>query len=99
MSDLTVTQLYQENVKEKERGIVNGVQNAMNGLIDTLKFALVIVIPYPQTFGLLIIASYTFICSAAALFVGHVRRTWKKGDSKQTNNQNQEHTDNAEVAV
>ena len=33
MADLTVTQLLQENVQEKERGMVNGVQSSLNMLL------------------------------------------------------------------
>uniref|UniRef100_A0A8C7W5B6 Solute carrier family 40 member n=1 Tax=Oncorhynchus mykiss TaxID=8022 RepID=A0A8C7W5B6_ONCMY len=36
--DLTVTQLIQENVIESERGVINGVQNSMNYLLDLLHF-------------------------------------------------------------
>ncbi len=36
MSDLTVSQLLQENVIETERGVVNGVQNSMNMLLYML---------------------------------------------------------------
>ena len=63
-----VTQLLQESVREKERGIVNGVQNSLNMLMDVLKFTFVIVLPYIETFGYLIILSYFFICFAAVFF-------------------------------
>ena len=38
----------------------------MNSLMDTIKFALVISLPEEETFGYLIIASFTSDCSAAA---------------------------------
>lgn len=71
MVDLVVTQLLQENVLEKERGIVNGVQNSLNMLMDMLKFILVIFIPDIETFGYLIIISFIFICMAGCLFAYH----------------------------
>eukprot|EP00079_Xenopus_tropicalis_P038992 XP_017952763.1 PREDICTED: solute carrier family 40 member 1-like [Xenopus tropicalis] len=40
--DLTVTQLIQENAKESERGIINGVQDSMNCLLDMLHFVMAI---------------------------------------------------------
>ena len=71
MADLTITQLQQENVAEKERGIVNGVQNSLNMFMDMLKFALVIVIPYVETYGYLVMLSFMFICTGGVLFAYH----------------------------
>ncbi|XP_059356425.1 solute carrier family 40 member 1-like [Carassius carassius] len=59
--DLTVTQLIQENVIESERGIVNGVQNSMNYLLDLFHFIMVILAPNPEAFGLLVIISVSFV--------------------------------------
>ncbi|XP_069011013.1 solute carrier family 40 member 1 [Embiotoca jacksoni] len=64
--DLTVTQLIQENVIESERGVINGVQNSMNYLLDLLHFIMVILAPNPEAFGLLVIVSVSFVA------VGHV---------------------------
>uniref|UniRef100_A0A8C9V6E9 Solute carrier family 40 member n=1 Tax=Scleropages formosus TaxID=113540 RepID=A0A8C9V6E9_SCLFO len=64
--DLTVTQLIQENVIESERGVINGVQNSMNYLLDLLHFIMVIVAPNPEAFGLLVIISVSFVT------VGHL---------------------------
>jgi hypothetical protein len=44
-------------VKEKERGLVSGVQNSLNQLMDMLKALMVILAPYPEEFGLLIVIS------------------------------------------
>lgn len=74
MADLTVTQVVQESVIETERGIVNGVQNSLNMLMDMLKFTLVIFIPNIRHFGYLILASYAFICMAGCLFAYHARK-------------------------
>ncbi|CAJ0955299.1 unnamed protein product [Ranitomeya imitator] len=64
--DLTVTQLLQENVIESERGIINGVQNSMNYLLDLLHFIMVILGPNPEAFGLLVLISVSFVA------MGHV---------------------------
>ncbi|KAM4698581.1 ferroportin [Rhinophrynus dorsalis] len=64
--DLTVTQLIQENVIESERGIINGVQNSMNYLLDLLHFIMVILGPNPEAFGLLVLISVSFVA------MGHI---------------------------
>ncbi|XP_044221834.1 solute carrier family 40 member 1 [Thunnus albacares] len=64
--DLTVTQLIQENVIESERGVINGVQNSMNYLLDLLHFIMVILAPNPEAFGLLVIISVSFVA------MGHI---------------------------
>ena len=70
--DLTITQLIQENVQEEHRGVIGGVQNALNSAMDTIKFILVIVLPQAETFGWLIIASYGFICMGAIFYISYV---------------------------
>lgn len=60
--DLSVTQLFQEEVQESERGVVGGVQSSMNNLMDLIHFILVIVLPAPSQFGLLILTSVVFVC-------------------------------------
>ncbi|KAK7109676.1 ferroportin-like [Littorina saxatilis] len=62
IADLTITQLFLEDVAEGERGIVNGVQSSLNKLMDVLKFVLVVAVPHVQTFGYLVIVSFIFIC-------------------------------------
>uniref|UniRef100_A0A3P8RWT3 Solute carrier family 40 member n=1 Tax=Amphiprion percula TaxID=161767 RepID=A0A3P8RWT3_AMPPE len=64
--DLTVTQLIQENVIESERGVINGVQNSMNYLLDLLHFIMVILAPNQEAFGLLVIISVSFVA------MGHI---------------------------
>lgn len=71
MADLVVTQLLQENVQEMERGIVNGVQHSLNRLMDMLKFILVICLPAIETYGILILLSFLFICIAGCFFAYH----------------------------
>ncbi|KAM9365717.1 solute carrier family 40 member 1 [Pholidichthys leucotaenia] len=68
--DLTVTQLIQENVIESERGVISGVQNSMNYLLDLLHFIMVILAPNPEAFGLLVIISVSFVA------MGHMMYFW-----------------------
>lgn len=67
MCDLTVTQLLLEEPADDVRGAVNGVQSALNKFMDLVKFVLVIALPLQQTFGYLIIASFSCV-SAGGLF-------------------------------
>ncbi|MCI4378823.1 hypothetical protein PGIGA_G00220070 [Pangasianodon gigas] len=66
--DLTVTQLIQENVAEAERGVINGVQNSMNYLLDLLHFIMVILAPNPEAFGLLVIISVSFVAMGHMMY-------------------------------
>ncbi|XP_066497265.1 solute carrier family 40 member 1 [Hoplias malabaricus] len=66
--DLTVTQLIQENVAEAERGVINGVQNSMNYLLDLLHFVMVILAPNPEAFGLLVIISVSFVAMGHMMY-------------------------------
>jgi len=68
IADLTITQLFLETVIESERGIVFGVQTALNQLMDMLKFALVIGMPEPELFGILVILSYIFVTLGYVLY-------------------------------
>ena len=83
ISDLTITQTIQENVEEEHRGVINGVQDSMNSLMDTMKFALVISLPGEKTFGFLIMASFVSIVSGAALYTTHALHSMKKEKSKE----------------
>lgn len=74
MADLVVTQLLQENVIETERGLVNGVQNSLNSLLDMLKFLLVLFFVTPKVFGYLIILSYIFVSIGSALYASYSYR-------------------------
>lgn len=51
---------------ESERGIINGVQNSMNYLLDLLHFIMVILAPNPEAFGLLVLISVSFVA------MGHI---------------------------
>ncbi|XP_049629169.1 solute carrier family 40 member 1 isoform X1 [Suncus etruscus] len=73
--DLTVTQLLQENVIESERGIINGVQNSMNYLLDLLHFIMVILAPNPEAFGLLVLISVSFVAMGHIMYFRFSQKT------------------------
>ncbi|KAH9496913.1 hypothetical protein Btru_010169 [Bulinus truncatus] len=68
MADLAITQMFMETVVENERGIVNGVQNSINQLLDMVKFGVVIGLPFAPQFGLLIFLSFGFVFSSWLLY-------------------------------
>merc|ERR1719266_2392463 len=71
--DLTVNQLLQEKVEEEVRGVVNGVQESLNNSLDLAKCILVILLPAEETFGLLIIASFTSVSLGWLLYALYSR--------------------------
>ena len=77
IADITITQTIQEDVEEEHRGVINGVQNSMNSLMDTIKFSLVILLPAEKTFGFLILASFVSIVSGAASYTNHALHSIK----------------------
>merc|ERR1712037_856535 len=72
--DLTVNQLLQEKVEEEVRGVVNGVQESLNNTLDLAKCILVIMLPAEETFGLLIIASFTSVSLGWLLYAPYSRQ-------------------------
>ncbi|XP_067931981.1 solute carrier family 40 member 1-like [Watersipora subatra] len=66
--DLSVNQLLIERVNQSQRGIVNGVQSSLNMLMDLLKYILVIAVPDPRHFGILICLSFLFIILGGVSF-------------------------------
>merc|ERR1719234_670279 len=70
--DLTVNQLLQE--EEEVRGVVNGVQESLNNSLDLAKCILVILLPAEETFGLLIIASFTSVSLGWLLYAVYSRQ-------------------------
>ena len=74
MADLAITQLFLETVDVTERGIVNGVQNAINQLMELIKFAIVILLPVPEVFGYLVFISICFICIGWILVAVYVNK-------------------------
>ena len=60
---------------ESERGVVNGVQNSLNMLFEIVKYVLVIILPYVETYGILVILSYGFVTAGGIFFLGFVWKT------------------------
>uniref|UniRef100_A0A914VF87 Solute carrier family 40 member n=1 Tax=Plectus sambesii TaxID=2011161 RepID=A0A914VF87_9BILA len=75
MADLSITQIMQESIAEHERGVVNGVQSSANRLLSMIKDLLVIVLPDPRTFGLLIIISWLSILLGFLSYSVYSRRS------------------------
>ena len=94
IADITITQTIQEDVEEEHRGVINGVQNSMNSLMDTIKFTLVILLPAKKTFGFLILASFVSIVCGAASYTNHALHSIK---TKQKDKRDYEKCDNEET--
>ena len=61
VADLAVCQIQQEQVEEEKRGVIGGVQNSLQQLFNLAKFLLVILMPNPHMFGVLILLSFAFV--------------------------------------
>ena len=70
--------ILQERVEEDRRGLLNGVQNGLNSATNTAKFVLVIVLPNVQTFGWLVLISYTFVCISALCYSFYIFKNQKE---------------------
>lgn len=73
--DLAVQQLVQENVVEEERGVVSGVMNAMNSVMDMTHYLLVIAAPRPENFNILTAISYGMVVLGWLLYSAYVRKS------------------------
>ena len=58
-------QVQQEQVEEEQRGVIGGVQNSLQQLFNMTKFFLVILMPNPHMFGILILLSFAFVTLGA----------------------------------
>ena len=63
IADLSISQIFQENVEEEKRGVIGGVQTSLNSFFDLVKFVIVLFLPDSHTFGILIILSFAFLSS------------------------------------
>lgn len=85
--------MFLQAVVETERGIISGIQRSLNQLMDMLKFLMVILAPYPQEFGLLVLISFVFVCLGWIFYArysysvrGHLFHFDKLCPDKQNNN-------------
>jgi iron-regulated transporter 1 len=69
LSDLVIHQIIQENVEEKQRGIIGGAQNSFNTIFDLIKYCLVIFLSDVTQYGYLVIVSVTAVASSAILYI------------------------------
>jgi iron-regulated transporter 1 len=69
LSDLVIHQIIQENVEEKQRGIIGGTQNSFNTIFDLVKYVLVIFLSDVTQYGYLVIVSVTAVSSSAILYI------------------------------
>jgi iron-regulated transporter 1 len=78
IADLSIVQIMQENIPEEERGTVFGVQAALAQFFSVLKDVIVIALPDPRTFGLLVIMSVVFVVAGFFCYVYYMLKTRKK---------------------
>ena len=84
MLDMAINQQIQESVKEKERGIVGGVQGSLNKIFDLIKYAAVIALPKMYQYGYLVIMSTVAVFSAFCLYAVFFKLTSNLNSSKQS---------------
>ena len=78
-------QVQQEQVDSSSGGLINGVQSGLNSSMNTVKFVLVILMPRPQTFGVLILTSFAAICLGTAFFVSYAVKKSKTNVKPEVN--------------
>ncbi len=72
LTDLTINQIIQESVDEKERGTIGGVQSSLNRLFDLIKYVCVMFLSDIRQYGYLVIISASAIFVAICLYVIYV---------------------------
>ena len=72
LSDLVIHQIIQENVEEKQRGIIGGAQNSFNTIFDLIKYCLVIGLSDVTQYGFLVILSVIAVFSSTFLYFIYV---------------------------
>jgi len=76
--DLTVTQYMQQQIPEKIRGLIGGVQKSLNSFFDLSTFALGLIFSDPHDFYVLVAMGYTSVGIAMMLYYFGV---YKKKDT------------------
>ncbi|GMR51749.1 hypothetical protein PMAYCL1PPCAC_21944 [Pristionchus mayeri] len=72
MADLAITHIMQVATPESQRNTVFGVQNAICQTFSVLKDALVIVLPSPSTYGICIVAAYSFNVAGCCSYLYYI---------------------------
>lgn len=73
LTDIAITQIQQQEIVERNRGKIGGVQNALNSMFSFLNYALVLIFPQVSRFGYLVFASYISVCCGALLYTTYAR--------------------------
>jgi len=71
LSDIAVTQIQQQEVKEEIRGKIGGVQGSLNSTLDLLQYVLVLIFPTAAEFGYLVFASFGFILCGVLCYTSY----------------------------
>lgn len=69
--DLSVNQVIQESVDEKERGVVGGVQGSLNMIFDLFKYTSVMFFSKMDKYGYLVIISFSAVSVSATLYLAY----------------------------
>jgi len=77
ISDLSITQIVQENVEETKRGVIGGIQNSLNSFLNMIKFCLVLIMPDQEMFGFLVILSFVFVSFGATSLLSYAMKERK----------------------
>jgi len=85
VADLSVQQILQERVVAHCRGSLSGVQSSLQSALDLVKFCLVVALPHPRFFGILILLSFTFVSSGALFFISFAWTSLRQGVAKERN--------------
>nr|XP_023923899.1 solute carrier family 40 member 2-like isoform X2 [Quercus suber] len=72
MFDLSVIQQMQDHVPESDRGVVGGVQNSLQSILDLMTYVMGIIISNPQDFWQLTLISFMLVTLAALLYTVHI---------------------------
>ncbi|CAF0976078.1 unnamed protein product [Brachionus calyciflorus] len=82
LSDLVIHQIFQENIKESERGVVGGVQWSINTVFDLLKYISVIFFSDIHEYGYLVIMSVMAVSVSFVLYTIYAVSTGCKNDDE-----------------
>ncbi|KAM3689950.1 hypothetical protein ACB098_09G086500 [Castanea mollissima] len=63
---------FQDRVPESDRGVVGGVQNSLQSILDLMTYVMGIIISNPQDFWQLTLISFMLVTLAALLYTVHI---------------------------